>query len=261
VKLALASLDQVWEDKFHNLRTCKKLILIAKSVGAELIVFPEMTLTGFSMSTNTIAESSASSKSVTDFKKLAVDNNIAIIMGVVFYKDSKGSNNAVFIDNNGQVLANYQKLHPFSFSEENKYYLPGDDIFVADFNSVKIGLTICYDLRFPELYSALSKNCELLVNIANWPKSRLEHWLILLKARAIENQVFVAGVNRIGKDPNGNTYEKSSVLVAPSGDVSEAIFESADLDVYDVQLSLVEKLQKLFPVKQDRRVDLYRRIL
>lgn len=261
MKLALASLDQVWEDKSQNLRVCKKLILIAKNKGAELIVFPEMTLTGFSMNTSAIAESSASSKSIKDFKKLAVDNNIAIIIGVVFQKGSKGSNNAVFIDNCGKVLANYQKLHPFSFSEENKYYLPGNDIFVADFNSFKIGLTICYDLRFPELYSALSKNCELLVNIANWPKSRLEHWHILLKARAIENQVFVAGINRIGKDPKGNTYQKSSVLVAPSGEISNAIFESADLDVYDVQLSLVEKFQSMFPTKQDRRVDLYRRIL
>lgn len=259
--IALASLNQSWENKDVNLSACRRLFKEAKLIGAELIIFPEMTLTGFSMNIETTAEEGDSSPTVKSFSELTKEFGIATIYGVVFRQNLRATNNAVVSDKDGVTIGIYKKIHPFSFSGENKYFDGGTEVTSVDFGLLNIGITICYDLRFPEIYSALGVTSDLIVNIANWPSARIDHWITLLKARAIENQVFIAGVNRIGIDQNGLNYIKSSMVVNPSGEILKPKFAAGELDVYEIDKSFTTELKSRFFTTQDRKTDLYKGIL
>jgi predicted amidohydrolase len=137
----------------------------------------------------------------------------------------------------------------------------GNLLKIVDFDSFSIGLTICYDLRFPELYSSLGTQSELVVNIACWPSQRLDHWTTLLKARAIENQIFMVGVNRIGSDGNGQHYMKSSMIFNPNGIKLEPIHSEDELDVFDLDISTLTDFKSRFSTTQDRKPEFYKSIL
>lgn len=261
MKIALVSLDQIWEDKNSNKERCKFFIEKASADNTELVIFPEMTLTGFSMNTRGIAEVFENSDTIRWFGKQAEKFEINIVFGVVLKSNEKVKNHLIFVSSHGEILVNYAKIHPFSFSNENKFYDSGFEIKNSEFDGSKIGFSICYDLRFPELFQSLSKECEVLINIANWPKKRLNHWKILLNARAIENQVFMIGVNRTGIDGNGLEYEKSSLIFSPSGEQMEPIFSNDYIDVFEIDPSDVKEIRNSFPVKNDRKIEFYKSIL
>jgi len=124
-----------------------------------------------------------------------------------------------------------------SLSDEDKYYNPGRSLKVVDYKGYSIGLTVCYDLRFPELYSALSKKSDVVLNIANWPEKRVDHWLTLLKARAIENQIYMVGVNRTGKDESGMRYVESSNIFNANGERLEVNIDN------NMKIYLIDKKQ------------------
>jgi omega-amidase len=259
--IALASLNPSWENKTENLLACGQHFRKAKSLNAELIIFPEMTLTGFSMNIGVTAEEKDSSPTFNSFSELSSKYEIGVVYGVVFRQNLKATNNAIFLNKSGEIIGLYKKIHPFSFSGEDKYFEGGEEILSVSFGSLRIGVTICYDLRFPEIYSALGVTSDLIINIANWPEKRIEHWITLLKARAIENQVFIAGVNRIGNDQNSLDYVRSSIVVKPNGDVLEPKFSIGNLDIFEIDQSFISKLRSQFSTTQDRRPDLYKRIL
>lgn len=259
--IGLASLNQHWEDKIANLVCCENLIKTAKAKQVELMIFPEMTLTGFSMNISKIVEKTNQSPTIASFQLLAQKYCISIIFGVVFEKNSKAENFAIFIDKYGKILAKYQKIHPFSYSGEDLCFNSGKKIVVAPFDAFSIGLTICYDLRFPELYSALSRNSDLIINIANWPAKRVNHWTTLLQARAIENQVFIAGVNRTGVDGNGIEYQKSSIVVGPNGEKTLPSYSEEELDVFSINPQEISEYKSKFSTTQDRRPKFYKSIL
>ena len=217
MRLALVSLLQAWENKDANFSSCRAFVQKAKAHGAELVVFPEMTLTAFSMNTVDTAEDPSDSKSVELFRCLAHEFHVSIVFGVVFRHGGKSTNNAIWVDANGLVLGSYTKIHPFSFSGEDRFFAGGDEICAISQASYTIGMTVCYDLRFPEIYAALGVHCDLIINIANWPARRIDHWNVLLRARAIENQLFLVGVNRTGLDGNGLDYVHSSMVIDPNG--------------------------------------------
>jgi omega-amidase len=259
--IALVSLDQIWEDKIANRLKCEDFIERASHSGAELIVFPEMTLTGFSMNIGLIRENTVHSATLDFFSYQAKMNNICIAFGVVFEKDEKATNNLVIVDNNGAILSNYAKIHPFSYSGENNFYLGGSELVSTVISNANVGSTICYDLRFPDIFQYLSKDCNIILNIANWPERRIMHWLSLLQARAIENQIFMIGVNRTGIDGNNIKYIKSTVVFDPLGEKINPSFSDADLDLYDLHLDMVKSIRDSFPVKNDRRIELYKSLL
>lgn len=186
---------------------------------------------------------------------------IALLFGVVFKDGDKATNNAVLVDSNGVIKGSYSKIHPFSFAGEDKVFNGGNKLVVVQLGAVTIGLTICYDFRFPELYSALGKTCDLIVNTANWPAKRVDHWNTLLKVRAIENQVFLVGVNRTGMDGNGLAYEKSTQVINPNGDALECIFSQDQLDVFEIDSLFTVKFKQTFSTSQDRQPALYKSIL
>lgn len=259
MKLALVSLNQVWEDKKSNLELCEKYIQNASKKSVDLIIFPEMTLTGFSNNIKLISENSENSGTIKRFSNFAKEFNISVIFGVVIEDNKKALNRCLFIDNLGNVVSDYSKIHPFSFSGEDKYFNAGNKLSMVEFKNFKIGLTICYDLRFPELYSSLAKDCDLIINIANWPSKRVDHWNTLLKARAIENQIFMLGVNRTGIDGNGLEYVESSNIFNANGEKLE--FEKyEDMKIYDVDVKFTKDFKNKFNTVNDRKVEFYKEI-
>lgn len=260
--IALASINQYWEDKVANKIVSFKVIEESQKYNTELIIFPEMTLTGFSMNTDKTAEDIENSESISWFKTQAKSQNLNIIFGVVLKSGMKAKNYLYFIDKNGFVLTDYAKIHPFSYSAENQFFLEGNELkYTMLLNKYMIGCSICYDLRFPELFQALSKHCEVIVNIANWPQKRVDHWRTLLKARAIENQIFMIGVNRTGVDGNNIEYVKSSTIFDANGIELIPFHSSEVLDIYDVAFDEVNMLRDKFPVKKDRKIEFYKGIL
>ena len=131
--------------------------------------------------------------------------------------------------------------------------------FVA--HGLRIGCAICYDLRFPELYAAMAQDCDAIITIANWPQRRIAHWRTLLVARAIENQLFSFGVNRIGSDGNGLSYEKSSMAVSPEGTVLSPVVERGEMDIYEINPDEARSYRDNFPTVRDKRLELYRTFL
>ncbi len=260
MKISLVSLNQVWEDKKSNLELCEKYIQNASKKSVDLIIFPEMTLTGFSNNISFIAENFENSETIKQFSNLAKEFNISVIFGVVIEDNKKALNKCLFIDNFGNVVSDYSKIHPFSFSKEDKYFNAGNKLSMVEFKNFKIGLTICYDLRFPELYSSLAKECDFIINIANWPSKRVEHWNTLLKARAIENQIFMVGVNRTGIDGNGLEYTESSNIFNANGEKLE--FEKYEgMKTYDININFTKEFKHKFNTVNDRKVEFYKEIL
>lgn len=260
MKIALVSFNQVWEDKEANLLLCKNYLKEAVNNDVDLIVFPEMTLTGFSTNIEKIAEDINSSNTIKNFQSLSKQYGIAIHFGVVVSDEDKALNKSCFIDNHGELISEYSKIHPFSFADEDKFYNHGNALSIVDFKGYKIGLSICYDLRFPELYSALAQESDIIINIANWPKKRVDHWNTLLKARAIENQTFIIGVNRTGIDGNGLEYEESSNIFNANGEQlnSEKINE---MKIFKIDKNWTQLFKNNFSTFKDRNTELYKEII
>jgi predicted amidohydrolase len=167
---------------------------------------------------------------------------------------SRCFNTLIHCDTKGKLKKKYRKVHPFSYSGENKFYNRGKAVVVTKVNSWKIGLSICYDLRFPELFRLYAKmGVEMIINIANWPDSRIEHWRTLLKARAIENQCYVAGVNRVGIDPKLN-YNGYSSVFDPMG--KEIISKKNDEIILTAEIdkNFVSEVRKKLPFLKDMRL-------
>ncbi|EMO81384.1 nitrilase-related carbon-nitrogen hydrolase [Leptospira kirschneri] len=261
MKIALVSLNIKWEDKAYNLEHCKNLICEVVRYGVDLVIFPEMTLTGFSMNTEVIAEDPGDSPSIDTFQKLAKENCVAIVFGLVLKKENKALNTLVFISKDGIERIRYDKVHPFSFATENKYFEGGRNLSKLTLSNLTFGFTICYDLRFPELYSALAKDCDVLVNIANWPEYRKSHWRILSQARAIENQTYFIGVNRTGIDGNDIEYEKSSIVVDANGEFIFPEITSSEIDIFEIKKELLLSFRNKFLTRQDRIPEFYKTII
>lgn len=258
MKLALVSLNQIWEDKVSNLNCCRHYISEARDFGAEMVIFPEMTLSGFSFNVDKMAEDTENSESVKAFSSLAREFHTGIIFGMSAKTESGFQNQAIIIDDVGKVISRYAKVHPFSMAGEDRVFQSGSFLAGGHFHGVNFGLSICYDLRFPELFSALAQHHEILVVIANWPAARVDHWNTLLKARAIENQVFMVGVNRVGHDGKGLDYEKSSTIYDANGSKLMPLHSREELEIYEIDTSLTGQLKKTLNSVADRRPELYR---
>ncbi len=249
MKLGLIQYSPVWEDKEENKKKILS-ILSANDRKTDLLVFPEMTLTGFSMNSLKLAEN-PDGGSFTFFKNIAEEKNTNVIAGIIFKEEEKIFNTAVHFGANGDVKTVYKKIHPFTYSTEDKNYEAGTRTEFTEIDNWKIGLSVCYDLRFPELYRFYAKiRTELIIIIANWPVDRIEHWRHLLKARAIENQCFVAGVNRVGTTGKLK-YNGWSSLYNPMGDEVIGIENEEGIFTAEIDIADVEKLRNELPFLDD----------
>lgn len=261
MKIVTVSLNQRWEDKESNIKQIQSLMLDISKVHPDMVVFPEMTLTGFTMNAEAMSEELAKSPTIDFFSGLAVKFKTAIAFGVILKTEQKPTNNLIVVSKEGNVLGRYEKIHPFSYSGETDHYSKGDRLVWFELENLTIGLTICYDLRFPELYQALSKQCDAIINIANWPARRVADWTLLLRARALENQCFMIGVNRTGTDGKGLDYDKSSAIIGPKGMDVKSLPMNDIVDVCEIEKNDVASYRESFPVKKDRRICLYKEML
>lgn len=258
MRIALGQLNMVWEDRELSLQKAERLMEQASAQRADIIFFPEMSFTGFSMNLAKIGECSGASETVKLMKKLACRYRIAVGFGWAALPEpgqEKGTNRFTLLDRDGQVLTEYVKLHPFRYGGEADVYRGGDQLVTIPFCEHQISLFVCYDLRFPEIFQAVSDQSDLMVVIADWPASRRDHWMTLLKARAIENQAYVAGVNCVG-EINGLSYSGDSSVFDPLGRLTGTLYGQEGIVVCDIGEDAVT-LRRKFPMKRDRRNDLY----
>lgn len=209
--------DITWEDKPANHARVQRLLDAAAPAPGSLVVLAEMFATGFSMHVDAIAEPH-DGPTHQFMAELARSRQSHVVGGLVTRDPSgRGRNEAVVFGPDGGEAGRYCKRHPFSLGGEAKNYLAGSEFVVLPIGPLLTAPTICYDLRFPEMYRPLAKlGAQLILVIASWPHTRIAHWRALLVARAIENQAYVVGVNRIGRDPH-LAYNGQSLIVDPSG--------------------------------------------
>lgn len=254
MKISAAQLEIIFENKEHNIACAEKMILEAADNGADIIFFPEMTFTGFTMRVD--ENSDKSSETIERIKKLSAHYGIAVGFGWINKAGEKGENHYTVVSPSGEKLADYVKIHPFSYSGEDKYYEGGTELSSFTYLGKKISIFICYDLRFPEIFQAASAESEVIVVAANWPERRREHWKTLLKARAIENQSWIIGVNCCGNQ-QGIHYSGDSCIIMPEGKVYTEINNSEGIIFSSIGDEAIEA-RKSFPVKKDRRNNLYK---
>ena len=253
MRLALAQLDITWEDKTENRETALQFIKQAATEKVDMILFPEMALTGFSMNTSLIGELNDETKEF--FKEMSSKFNISIGFGYV-EGTSNSKNKYSVVSPSGSELVNYTKIHPFSYGEETQFYQSGK--VVEFFNAFGFTITpfICYDLRFPEIFQIASKTATLITVAANWPLERREHWITLLKSRAIENQCYIAGINRVGEG-NELNYSGDSMIIDPLGNILSSLYMEDGLIVADIFQEEVTQIRETFRLKEDRKEELY----
>lgn len=256
MKIGLTQMDIAWENKEQNKNRVIKLLEQGKTQDLDLIVFPEMTLTGFTMNTEYAGEEMLFSDTLAFFKEMSKQYEMAIAFGYV--EDFGGEYyNKLMVVSAGRVIYDYDKIHPFNYSGEGKHYLGGHEVKTADLQNMTFSGFVCYDLRFPEVFQAVSDNANLIIVIANWPRERVLHWETLLRARAIENQCYVVGVNRVGKG-GGHEYMESSMAFDPLGERLTKAHSKAELMVVDINPAHVKNIRTKYPFRNDRQRELYR---
>jgi predicted amidohydrolase len=252
MKIALLQYSPIWENKEKSKQKIKGMIESVKEK-FDVLLLPEMSLTGFSMNTNLISET-IYGDSFNFFSNLALEKKIDILAGFVEKSKSKPFNTLIHINKNGNLIKLYRKIHPFSYAKEDKYFNAGKRPAISKFGKWKIGLSICYDLRFPELYRKYAKKrVHLIVNIANWPDTRIEHWRALLKARAIENQCYMIGVNRVGKDIKLNYNGFSSVFDPMGNEICSSVDQETIL-IAEIDKNFVTEIRNNLPFLDDMKL-------
>ena len=244
--VSLIQSDIIWEDKNSNLKKYQEQI--DKIESTELIILPEMFTTGFSMSPKNISEK-MDGDTIQWMKHNAHKMNSAICGSIIIEEDSKYFNRFIWINPDGSIH-HYDKRHLFSFAGENEHYTPGDSKIIIEYKGWKICPLICYDLRFP-VWSRNSEDYDLLIYVANWPDKRKSAWKSLLTARAIENQCYVIGVNRVGEDSK-NYYSGDSSLINALG---ETLYTNSHIEeIYSNTISKYDlnKVRTQLPFLNDK---------
>ena len=175
-------------------------------------------------------------------------------------ESGKAENHYSIVAPDGSLFFDMVKLHPFSYAQEDQFFEKGNALPTCEIDGIRFGCLICYDLRFPEVFSALAPKTDCMLVPANWPERRKLHWCSLLTARAIENQVYVAGINCVGTQ-DGLHYSGDSRFIAPDGTILQDCRSASGCFVCDLSAKTVAETRQVFPVQKDRRPDFYRSIL
>jgi predicted amidohydrolase len=224
-----------WEDKVANLAMLEEKISRINEK-TELVILPEMFSTGFSMKPEKLAET-MEGDTVQWMKRVAAQKKVILTGSIIAEENGKFFNRLIWMLPNGQ-FGLYDKRHRFRYAGEDKHYTAGTKRFIASVKGWKLNLQVCYDLRFPVWARQQSQQegpeYDILVYVANWPERRNLAWKILLQARAIENQCYVVGVNRVGKDGNDINHSGDSMIIDPMGEILYS--KTDEEDVYTIRL-------------------------
>lgn len=256
MKVAAVQLDCTCADIEKNTQKIIDYIGEAKALGADMVLFPEIANTGYVLSN---IKNLSYSLDDENFKRIALaakKEQIHVICGVSERDDTLLYNTLAVMDKEGTLVQTYRKTH--LFHGEEVYYTPGDTLTTVEIEGVKVGLSICFDLRFPELYRYQALHgVELFVNANAWPHKRGIHWEVLSQARAIENQAYYVGASHVGK-VEGVEFHGNSMIISPKGEfLARANATRETLLIADIDIEALRHYRKQFKVLELHRSELY----
>ena len=251
LRVALVQHDIVWESREETLGRLAPKLAAAAAAGTRLAVLSEMFPTGFSMRIDVTAEP-ADGPSTAWLLEQAASNSMWVCGSLAVREAGEGlAFNTFVLAGPGGELHRYRKIHPFTYGGERKAFDAGTDTVTVEVDGVRVTPFICYDLRFADVFWDVAADTDLYVVPANWPQARRHHWTALLTARAIENQAYVAGCNRVGSGGE-LAYVGDSRLVSPLGEVLVSAAEGETTLIADVDPAVVAEVRERFPFSADR---------
>ena len=259
MKIFGAQIGSIWEDPAATLEKAEPFVREAADKGGSLICYPEQFATGWNP-VSRLHLQDRSGSIVSTLRDLAREYGIAVLGS---FREASGTgprNVCIVFDRNGDELASYAKCHLFTPAREDEYYVPGDTTGIFTLGGMSFGIAICYDLRFSGLFSAYSqKGVHAMIVPAAWPASRIGHWELFIRARALEHQMYVIGVNTTGTTPV-DTYNGHSLASDPTGTVIAEGGSGETLFPVSLDRDTVDRTREAFPVACDRKPHLYTRL-
>lgn len=252
MNVAAIQSDIAWEDPHQNFERLAPEIARAARAGAQLVVLPEMFACGFSMNTAGIREP-ADGPTPRFLARMAAEHGLWICGS--FPQIEPGAerpHNTLLLHGPGGEAHRYHKIHPFSLAREHEHYLAGTEFLTVAVHGVRVTFFICYDLRFADEFWHTAQRTDAYVVVANWPERRREHWRTLLRARAIENQAYVVGVNRVGTG-NGLDYAGDSAIIDPWGEILVEARKDPAILLAEIDAARVADARAKLPFLPDRR--------
>lgn len=246
MNVTLLQTDLEWENKIYNRNNLH--FQIEELVNTDLIILPEMFTTGFTMKPQNLSET-MDGETVAWMSLMSVKSNAAICGSIIIEEDGKYYNRFIWVEPDG-TIKHYDKKHLFSYAGEDVNYTPGTEKVIINYKGFRICPQICYDLRFP-VFSRNTGDYDILLYVANWPSVRSETWVNLLQVRAIENQSYVIGVNRIGEDGNGLRYNGRSMVINPSGMVLMKLSETHWTNTCSIDKENLDSYRSQYPFLKD----------
>ncbi len=248
MRISVIQSDLVWENVNENLKHFSQKVLELEGE-TDVIVLPEMFTTGFSMKSKKLAET-MDGETVSWLRDYSEEVDALIIASLIILENDKFYNRLICAFPDGKIEF-YDKRHLFRMANENDYYSQGTEKLIIEYKGWRIRPLVCYDLRFP-VWSRNKNDYDLLIYIANWPERRNEPWKTLLKARAIENQAYVVGVNRVGTDENSIVYSGDSAIISPKGNLLSTIKpHKEETETVEISLDNLNQFRENFPVGKD----------
>lgn len=259
MRVALLQHDIAWEDPASNFADLAPRVAVAAAAGARLVVLTEMFSTGFSMAAERIAEPH-NGPSAQFLRRQATAHGVWVCGSVPERSAAdvtrggvgERPGNVLILASPSGELHRYTKIHPFSFAGEDQHYRAGTDFLTIDIEGVRTSFFVCYDLRFADEFWARAGLTDLYVVVANWPAARRLHWQTLLHARAIENQAYVVGCNRVGEG-DGQAYVGDTRVIDPLGEILAAASSQPTMLLADIDALMVKDVRTRFPFLVDRR--------
>ncbi|MCF0205994.1 MAG: amidohydrolase [Bacteroidales bacterium] len=246
MKISVLQLDTFWHDKKRNIDCVDRLI--AQNLGSDIYVLPEMFATGFSNEVVKLGEC-IDGETVASLKYMAAKYDAAICGSMILHDDGKYYNSFVFVTPQAEVF-HYEKRHLFGFGGETDMFESGKNRVIVDYKGFRILLQVCYDLRFP-VWSRNRNDYDIIFYVANWPKTRQFAFDTLLRARAIENQAFVVGVNRVGTDALGLEYDGGSCIIDFRGETLVKCSDGQNVITEEISKNDLVAFREGFPAWKD----------
>jgi omega-amidase len=262
LRISLAQMDIILGNPHENLAKARDMTTSAAEQGSEIIVFPELWSTGYDLERAATYSTPTDQGIFAEMASLASENNIHVLGSCMsLFGEGQFGNTAVFFDPDGGMLGEYTKIHLFQLMNEHKYLSAGDRLTIVKTSWGKAGLAICYDLRFPELFRAYAlAGAKAVFLNAEWPHPRLAHWQILLRARAIENQMYIIACNRVGTSKDTH-FCGHSCIIDPWGEIVVEAGEGEELLTAEIEIHKVDQVRHKIPVFADRRAETYKQSL
>lgn len=257
--VSLGQMEVAFGDPDTNLETVRRMTAEAAHRSSQMVIFPELWGTGYDLSNAARYAAGLKEGVFAEISELAAKENIYVAgSNLSLLGEGKFGNTLTVFSPQGELLADYSKIHLFGLMDEHQYLTAGERPVLLDLPFGQAGLAVCYDLRFPELFRGYAlAGADMVILPAEWPHPRLAHWQTLVRARAIENQMFMLACNRVGKDP-GNEFFGHSMVVSPWGEILAEAGEGEELVTVTVNQAKVQEARRKIPILRDRRPDIYK---